>query len=193
MLNRQLLPQLDAVRQGGWGARDVLPPRRLKGQRLGLIGSGNIGVATAAKARGLELETVAYDPFLQQRNVQIPDVPLLPLDEVLATSDYVSIHCPLNASTFHSIGARELGLIKPSAFLINCARGAIVDQAALAAALAAKQIPGLASTSSRRSPSRPTIRSAASPTRSSPRTRPTGRSNPRSSAAARRSSTSSPS
>jgi D-3-phosphoglycerate dehydrogenase len=142
MLNRQMLPQIDAIRTGGWGARDVLPPRRLKGQRLGLIGSGNIGVATAAKARGLGLETVAYDPFLQQRNVQIPDVPLLSLDEVLATSDYVSIHCPLNASTFHSIGARELGLMKPSAFLINCARGAIVDQAALAAALAAKQIAG---------------------------------------------------
>src|SRR5579859_647520 len=68
MLNRQLRPQLDAVRNGGWSARDVLPPRRLKGQRLGLIGSGNIGLATASKARGLGLETVAYDPFLQERN-----------------------------------------------------------------------------------------------------------------------------
>ena len=142
MLNRGMLPHADAVRQGGWSPKNVQPPRRLKGQRLGLIGSGNIGVAAAVKARGLGLETVAYDPFLQQRNAQIPHVPLLPLDEVLATSDYVSIHCPLNASTFHSIGSRELGLMKPSAFLINCARGAIVDQAALVTALVEHRIAG---------------------------------------------------
>src|SRR5581483_9974450 len=80
--------------------------------------------------------------FLQERQVEVPGAPLISLDELLRTSDFVSIHCPLNASTHHLIGARELGLMKPGAYLINCARGPIVDQRALAAALAAGRLAG---------------------------------------------------
>jgi D-3-phosphoglycerate dehydrogenase len=140
MLNREMLSLADNLR--GLSPREARPPRRLKGQCLGLVGLGNIGNAVVAKARGLGLETVAYDPYVQQRQTEVAGTPLVSLDEVLRTSDYVSIHCPLNASTYHLIGARELGMMKPSAFLINCARGAIVDQKALVAALAERRIAG---------------------------------------------------
>lgn len=142
MFNRQVFPQIDRVRSGAWSVKDLATPRRLAGQRLGLIGFGNIGRQMATKARGLGLNVIACDPFLQQTRTEIDDVPLVSLDELLRTSDYVSIHCPLNGSTRHLIGERELALMKPSAFLINCARGAIVDQPALTTALTRRAIAG---------------------------------------------------
>lgn len=142
MLNRQILPQIDRLRSGGWSVKDLAAPRRLAGQRLGLIGLGNIGRAMATKARGLGLDSVAFDPYLTQEHAIVDGVPLVSLHELLATSDFVSIHCPLNRSTRHLIGERELALMKPTAFLINCARGAIVDQLALITALARHQIAG---------------------------------------------------
>jgi D-3-phosphoglycerate dehydrogenase / 2-oxoglutarate reductase len=142
MLNRQMLAQIERVKSGA-PLDAVPPPRRLTGQRLGLVGLGNIGLAVVPKARGLGLETVAFDPFLQRRQTEVAGTPLIELDELLRTSDFVSIHAPLNPSTHHLIGARELGLLKPSAYLINCARGAIVDQKALVAALAERRIAGV--------------------------------------------------
>jgi D-3-phosphoglycerate dehydrogenase len=142
MLNRQLVPLGEGIRAGGWSPRDLLPPRRIRGRRLGLVGVGNIGLAVAAKARGLGLETVAFDPYLQERHAELPGTRLVSLDELLQTSDFVSIHCPLNASTHHLIGPRELDLMRPTACLINTARGAIVDQKALTAALAEGRIAG---------------------------------------------------
>ena len=99
MLNREMLSLADTARSAGQSPRDARPPRRLKGQRLGLVGLGNIGNAVATKARGLGLETVAFDPYLQKRQSDVGGTPLISLDEVLSTSDYVSIHSPLNAST----------------------------------------------------------------------------------------------
>lgn len=142
MLNRRIVPQVSRLRSGGWSARELPAPRRLAGQRLGLVGFGNIGRAMATKARGLGLDVAAFDPYLQRTRVEIDDVSLVSLDELLRTSDYVSIHCPLNASTRHLIGEHELSLMKSSAFLINCARGAIIDQTALTAALAKNRIAG---------------------------------------------------
>jgi D-3-phosphoglycerate dehydrogenase len=127
MLNRQLLADVDAMRSAGWFRSGATPPRRLAGQQLGLVGLGNIGRLVAAKARALGLAVVAYDPYLHGQH----SVPLVGLDELMASSDYVSVHCPLNASTRHLLGRRELALMKPTAYLINTARGPIVDQAAL--------------------------------------------------------------
>jgi D-3-phosphoglycerate dehydrogenase len=142
MLNRQILAQIEGIKLGGEALRGVAPPRRLRGQRLGLVGLGNIGLAVASKARGLGLDVVAFDPYIQQRQSEIAGTPLIALDELLRTSDYISIHCPLNASTRHLIGARAFELMKPTAYLVNTARGAIVDQAALVEALAKHQIAG---------------------------------------------------
>jgi D-3-phosphoglycerate dehydrogenase len=140
MLNRGLLHDVDALRSGGWFRSTSTPPRRLAGQRLGLVGLGNIGRLVAGKARAFGLDVVAYDPYLRERAED--GIPLVELEELLAGADIVSVHCPLNASTRHLLGRRELALMKPTAFLINTARGPIVDQAALFEALVEHRLAG---------------------------------------------------
>jgi len=138
------LPELDAaVRRGDWAIPAELPPfRRLRDQALGIVGAGRIGQAVARKARGLGLAVVAYDPHVDAAALRGLGVEAVELDELLTRSDHVSIHAPLTAETHHLIGARELGLMKPTANLINVARGGLVDQAALVAALTDGQIAG---------------------------------------------------
>jgi D-3-phosphoglycerate dehydrogenase / 2-oxoglutarate reductase len=142
MLNRGLLRDIDSVRAGGWARSTGPATRRLHGQRLGLIGLGNIGRLVARKARGFGLEVVAYDPFLRREHSDIDGTALVDLDELLGSVDFVSVHCPLNAATRHLLGARELALMRPDAFLINTARGGVIDQAALTQALAARRLAG---------------------------------------------------
>jgi len=142
MLNRQLLADIDSVRAGGWYRAEAAPPRRLAGQRLGLVGLGNIGRLVASKARAFGLDVIAYDPYLREAQATNDSIALVDLDELMASSDYVSVHCPLNASTRHLIGRRQLELMKPTAYLINTARGPIVDQAALLEVLRKRAIAG---------------------------------------------------
>jgi phosphoglycerate dehydrogenase-like enzyme len=142
MLNRGLLADIDAVRGGGWFRSDGAVPRRLAGQRLGLLGLGNIGKLVARKARGFGLDVVAYDPYLRRAASEVEGTPLVDFDELLRTADFVSVHCPLNAATRHLLAAAELQLLKPTAFVINTARGGIIDQSALTSALRSRQIAG---------------------------------------------------
>lgn len=139
------LPALDAsVRRGEWAIPHELPRfRRLRGQTLGILGVGRIGSAVAAKAKALGLRTVAYDPYADPEILASAGVRPLPLDELLAVSDHVSVHTPLTPETRHLIGARELALMKPSAALVNVARGGVVDQVALAAALSRGRLAGV--------------------------------------------------
>jgi D-3-phosphoglycerate dehydrogenase len=137
-LNRQLMAHAARIREGGWSVRDVSHPRRLKGQVLGLVGIGNIGRHVATKAAGFGLKVVAHDPFIQADHVEIAGVgavPLLGLDEMLSTSDIISLHCPLSPATRHLIGAPQLARMRPGSTLINTARGGLVDQDALVEAL----------------------------------------------------------
>jgi D-3-phosphoglycerate dehydrogenase len=142
MLNRGLLQDIDAIRSGGWWRATSVPPRRLAGQRLGLVGLGNIGRLVAKKASAFGLDVVAYDPYLRGRGADVYGTQLVDLDELVASADIVSVHCPLNASTHHLLGQRELRLMKPTAFLINTARGPIVDQTALTEALSERRLAG---------------------------------------------------
>ncbi|HTU25142.1 MAG TPA: C-terminal binding protein [Pirellulales bacterium] len=112
---------------------------RIEGQTLGIVGLGNIGRVLARKAQGLGLKVVATSR--SARDVP-PGVKLVELDELLKTSDYVSLHVPVVPETRHLIGERALGLMKPSAYLINTARGGLIDNAALARALAAGRLAG---------------------------------------------------
>jgi lactate dehydrogenase-like 2-hydroxyacid dehydrogenase len=131
------------LRRGAWqGWRPThLLGRSLAGKTLGVIGFGRIGRATAQRARALGMQ-IAY--FSSQRAT--PDIESaaqarhLPLDELLAQSDVISLHCPATPATHHLIDARALQRMKPSAVLINTARGSVVDEAALAAALAEQRI-----------------------------------------------------
>jgi D-3-phosphoglycerate dehydrogenase len=112
---------------------------RIEGQTLGIVGLGNIGRRLAAKAQGLGLSVVATSR--SARDVP-PGVRIVGLEELMRASDYVSLHVPLVAQTRHMIGARELAWMKPTAYLINTARGGLIDHAALAAALDAGHLAG---------------------------------------------------
>jgi D-3-phosphoglycerate dehydrogenase len=144
MLNRRLLPQHLHVRAGHWGSPPGGTPVRLSRQVLGVIGLGNIGRAVVEKARPFGLHIVAHDPYLAAQRAAELGVELVSLDDLLARADYVSIHCPLNDETRRLIGRAQFERMKPTAFLINMARGPIVDQTALYEALTAQKIAGAA-------------------------------------------------
>jgi glyoxylate reductase len=127
-----------------WGMSFMLGSD-LRGKRLGIVGLGNIGAQVAQRARAFGM-TIAYHSRREApaNRVTALEAQRLDLDELLASSDVVSLHCPLTEQTRHLIGARELALMKPSATLVNTARGPVVDEAALAVALAEGRIAGAA-------------------------------------------------
>jgi glyoxylate reductase len=113
----------------------------LAGGRLGIVGLGGIGAKVAARGRGFGMEIVYYGRRDSPRAAAL-EATRLDLDELLATCDAVSLHTPLTPETRHLIGARELGLMKPTATLVNTARGAVIDEEALVAALRDGKIAG---------------------------------------------------
>jgi D-3-phosphoglycerate dehydrogenase len=124
-----------AVRAGEWPSyADLAPMHRLRGRTLGVLGYGHIGRNLAEKGRALGLRVLAHDPYVDEASTD--------RDTLFRESDFVSVHVPLNDATRHSVGASELALMKPTAILINTARGPIVDTAALAEALAAGRLGG---------------------------------------------------
>jgi D-3-phosphoglycerate dehydrogenase len=112
--------------------------RELAGQTIGLIGFGRIGSSVAKLARAYGMKPIAYDPYVEPSDL----APMVPLDDLLAQSDFVSLHPLLTAETRHMINAGTLARMKPTAYLINTARGGLVDEKALVAALEAGQIAG---------------------------------------------------
>jgi glyoxylate reductase len=114
------------------------------GKTLGLIGGGGlIGKAVARRARGFSMHVLYWTPRRKpEQEEREAGLTYVPLDALLRQSDFVSIHSPLNTATRHQIGARQLGLMKKTAFIINTARGPIIDEAALVRALQKKQIAG---------------------------------------------------
>ena len=114
--------------------------RRIEGQTLGIVGLGNIGRKLAEKARGLGLSIVATS----RKREPMLGVEYVTLDELLARSDYVSLHTPLVPQTRHMIGAAQLAKMKPSAYLVNTARGGLIDHTALYSALQNGQLAGAA-------------------------------------------------
>ncbi|MDX1946520.1 MAG: NAD(P)-dependent oxidoreductase, partial [Pirellulaceae bacterium] len=114
--------------------------RRIEGQTLGIVGLGHIGKMLVDKAAGLGMKVVATS----RSGKQMPGVRLVELDGLLAVSDYVSLHVPATPQTRHLMGAAQFAKMKPTAYLINTARGGLIDQAALARALADGQLAGAA-------------------------------------------------
>jgi len=114
------------------------------GKTIGLIGGGGlIGKATARRAQGFDMRVLYWTPRRKPEDVEREaGLTYVPLDQLLRESDFVSLHSPLNAQTRHQIGARELGLMKKTAFIINTARGPLIDEKALIRALKAKKIAG---------------------------------------------------
>jgi glyoxylate reductase len=115
----------------------------VNGKTLGLIGAGRIGQAVARRAAGFGMKILYADPRRVPEEIERKyGMTQQPMDDVLREADFVSLHPQLTAETRHLIGARELGLMKRTAFLINCSRGPVVDEAALAQALLDKKIAG---------------------------------------------------
>jgi phosphoglycerate dehydrogenase-like enzyme len=142
-LARRLLPCDAAIRAGEWDYRTAIGTPRLRDRTLGLVGCGRIGTATALRAKAFGLDVVFYDPLVPQGLDKALGIRrAFRLEELLEQSHFVSLHCYLDPTTHHLIDARALDRMRPDAFLINTARGPVVDQAALVAALDAGRLAG---------------------------------------------------
>ncbi len=139
------LPTKDRLtREGRWAERLDYMGHGLTGKTLGVIGLGNIGREVFRLATPLELRHVGHDPHVTREQALAAGTLWLPLDELLAAADFVVICCALSPETFHLLDARRLARLKPTAFLINVARGPIVDQSALTHVLQQRTIAGAA-------------------------------------------------
>ena len=128
---------------GGWDRKSYVGNELYK-KVLGVVGLGKIGSHVARVARAMGMEVTAYDPFISPERAQQMQVRLLPLPQLFAEADYISLHLPRTAETENLVNAALLRTMKPTARLVNCARGGIVDEAALAEALDQGVIAGAA-------------------------------------------------
>ena len=133
-----------AVREDRWSDYLKFIGTEIAGKTIGIVGLGNIGMRVALRARAFEMDVQVADPYIPVSHVTSLGGKWVELEELLADSDFVTIHCPLNRETRGMIGKKELALMKPSAFLINAARGGIVDEEALGAVLRERKIAGAA-------------------------------------------------
>ena len=141
-LSHKLLIKDRLTRAGRWSERLDHTGQGITGRTLGIVGLGNIGRELASLARPLGLSVIGHDPWITEEEAARAGVTRLPLDAVLRRSDYVCVCCVLNAETRHLLNAERIALLKPTAYLINVARGPIVDQAALYEALRDGKIQG---------------------------------------------------
>ncbi|HJY17648.1 MAG TPA: C-terminal binding protein [Xanthobacteraceae bacterium] len=123
------------VQSGRWEVPPIVPLRRLEGQVLGLVGFGNIPRALAPKAKAFGLKVITYDPYVSQDALASTGVETVSFDDLLARSDFISVHAPLQPATRGLMNAKVFAKMKKGAYLINTARGPLVDEAALVAAL----------------------------------------------------------
>ena len=150
MISRNVWPAMVSVRDGLWVERGLLPSYlanqgfELRDKTIGLIGLGATGLATARRLAGFGSRLVAHDPFVEATVAAEVAVELVGLDELLGGADIVSLHVPLVPATSGMVGARELGLLKPTAFLINTARAGLIDADALIETLREERIAGAA-------------------------------------------------
>ncbi|MDB6003307.1 MAG: hypothetical protein JWR15_294 [Prosthecobacter sp.] len=142
-LCRQIIPLDAEAKQLGWNIRVTSKLRRLSTLTFGIIGLGSIGTATALRAKALGFRVIFYDPYLPNgADKAIGITRVRTLDELLAQTDVLSLHCPLNDETHHLIAERELALLKPSAFVVNTARGGVIKKTAILASLRENRIAG---------------------------------------------------
>jgi D-3-phosphoglycerate dehydrogenase len=134
-LSTRLLAKHNLTREGRWAEKDQYHGNGLIGKTLGSVGIGNIGHEMFLLARPFGMKHIAHDPYVKPENAADADVKLADMDTVLAESDFLNISVPLSEETRHLIGERELRKMKKTAYLINTARGPVVDEAALIKAL----------------------------------------------------------
>jgi D-3-phosphoglycerate dehydrogenase len=141
-LAQKMLIKDRLTRTGRWGERNEHMGRGLTGRTLGLVGAGGTGQETLRLVRGFDMRLLAADPYADPAKVAALGATLVPLKQLLRESDFVVLTCLLNDETRHLINADALALMKPTAYLVNVARGPVVDEVALAQALKEKRIAG---------------------------------------------------
>ncbi|MDR2460003.1 MAG: hydroxyacid dehydrogenase [Deltaproteobacteria bacterium] len=144
MLARNLAAATSTIRDGRWEKKNLVGVE-LKGKTMGIIGLGNVGYLVAQKAKALSMRVIAHDPLISEDRIREAGVEPVNLIDLYKTSDFVSLHLPKTKETINILGAEALNLFKRSAFLINCARGGLVDEDALYTALMVKRLAGAAS------------------------------------------------
>jgi D-3-phosphoglycerate dehydrogenase len=129
------LPQANASMKAGRWDKKFLQGQEVKGKILGILGIGNIGRILAELARGVKMRVIGMDPYLSPETIRARGVEPAAFDDILAQADYISIHVPKTRETANLFNGQTLARMKKSAYLINCARGGIVDEEALCAAV----------------------------------------------------------
>ena len=144
-LARHTMAANRAVKENRWGGDYLrLIGVELAGKTLGIVGMGNIGTRVALRARAFEMSLLVCDPYIPASHVTSLGGRWAGLDELFAEADFVTLHCPLNRETRHLVGERQLSRMKRSAYLVNLARGGVVDEEALHKCLSEKSIAGAA-------------------------------------------------
>ena len=138
------IPAADASMHAGQWNRAAFMGRELVDKTLGVIGLGKIGMAVADRARALGMHLVGFDPYVTAEAARLHGITLMPVAEILTVADAVTVHVPKTKDTANLISTAELASMKPDAYLINVARGGVIDESALAAALEAGTIAGAA-------------------------------------------------
>jgi D-3-phosphoglycerate dehydrogenase len=142
-LARNLSQAHHQLKSGKW-QRDKLVGTELRNKTLGIVGLGNVGSEVAKRAQAFEMRIVAHDPFVSKEYAHNLNVELVSLEELLEQADFATLHVPLTGATTKLIGTKELAKMKPTARIINCARGGLVDEEAVVKAIRAEKLAGAA-------------------------------------------------
>jgi D-3-phosphoglycerate dehydrogenase len=138
------VPQANSRLKSGKWQRETMVGTELRNKILGIIGLGNVGSEVAKRAQAFEMRVVAHDPFISKDYASNLKVDLVSLDQLLKEADFITLHVPLTAATKKLIGSKELAKLKPTARIINCARGGLVDEEAIVKAIKTGKIAGAA-------------------------------------------------
>jgi D-3-phosphoglycerate dehydrogenase len=138
------VPQADSQLKSGKWRREEFVGTEIRNKTLGIVGLGNVGSEVAKRVQAFEMRVIAHDPFVSTDYAHNLKVELVPLDQLLREADFITLHVPLTPATKKLIGSKELAKLKPTARIINCARGGVIDEEALLEAIKAGKIAGAA-------------------------------------------------
>jgi len=138
------IPEANASTHAGKWEKSRFMGVELTGKTLGVIGAGNIGSIVCDRARGLKMKVIAYDPFLSEDRADQLGVEKVTLDDLFARADFITLHVPLTDQTRNILSAEAIAKLKPGVRIINCARGGLVDEVALAEAIRSGHVAGAA-------------------------------------------------
>jgi D-3-phosphoglycerate dehydrogenase len=144
MLSRQVIAAIHLAREKQWSTANMPSLHRLRGQVCGLFGAGKIGSLLAQKVSQLGMHVITYDPYLDERVAREMGMEKVSFDALLSRSDFISLHAPLTGETHHIFGEETFGRMRHGVFIVNTARGGLIDESALIVAIGSGKIAGAA-------------------------------------------------